>query len=526
MIKTGFMKNKRRLIISLAALGGVLLIGTVIAVSRDASIFSNIFGIATYRTVNTEVFSSPKNWKTCEEVPKTVTLKNESTEPIVARVKYTEQWVASDKTTQLDLVDSSTNLRMAIINRDNVEKWVLNEDDGYYYYYHPLQPGETTASFLKSVTLNCNANLNGEEINTCTSVNGKTVCTTNASPYADATYTLRATLASIQENVAKEEWDYEPFDGEATLLKGSYITSRIGNANRIVRVAELPDNFPGADDWRRNNDVNAAGLRASTESSEKPVYMWDANQYQSWGGEIDSNKYQQNTIYWYSEATTIYYNPDMEGFLTGNGGGKQLNDGDMSFYGLFDASRIVNLNRAFVGLDRGSDYSWISNWDVSNVETMVDAFNNSQLHDLTAFSGWRFKKLKNMSTAFASNPNLTTLNGAQNWFSEGSVLENLQSAFAMNNTLEDISALANWGVGSVTNFSTMFMNDTNIKNIASLSNWDLSSATTIQAMFSGCTAVEDGNALETWSETLNTSSVVMSGAFNGPQTHPTWYTSY
>lgn len=520
--KNSGMKNKRCVVIAGVALACVMLIGGVLAVSKDKSIFGNIFGIATYKTVNTEVFTSPKNWQTCEEVPKTVTLKNESTAPIVARVKYTEQWVASDKTTQLDLVDSATNLRMAIVNRDNVDKWILNEDDGYYYYYHPLEPGETTASFLKSVTLNCDANLNGTEVNTCESVNGRTVCTTNESPYADATYTLRATLASIQENAAKDEWNYKPVSGESTLLRGSFITGRIGNAGKVIRVAELPDNFPAADNWQRNNDVNSGGVRASTESSEKPVYMWDANQYQSWGGDVDPNKYEQNTIYWYSEATKIYYNPDMSGFLTQYSGGTQLNGDGMNFYGLFDASRVVNLDRAFNGLNR-EDFGWISNWDVSSVESMVDSFNGAGLHNLDAFSGWRFKNLTNMSGAFAANNNMVSLSGAENWFSDGSKLTNLRSTFSFNLVLADISALSNWDVSKVTDFTSMFQGDTALKNVASLKNWNMSSATTIEAIFLGCSSIEDGNALEDWNSTLDEDSVNMTNAFNGTQTQPSWY---
>ena len=517
------MKNRKRVFIPLGALVAVLLVGGTIAASRDSSIFSNLFGIATYRTVNTEVFTSPKNWQTCEEVPKTVTLKNESAAPIVARVKYTEQWVASDKTTQLDLVDGATDLRMAIVNRDNVDKWILNEDDGYYYYYHPLEPGETTASFLKSVTLNCDVNLSGSERNTCETVNGRTICTSNESPYADATYTLRATLATIQENVAEEEWHYAPTNGEAMLLKGSYLTGRIGNAEKVVRVDELPENFPELGNWQRSNDINSGGVRASTEASEKPIYMWDADQYQNWGGDIDPNKYSQNTIYWYSEATDIYYNPDMSGFLTQYSGGTRLNDGDgMAFYDQFNASRVINLDRSFSGLNR-EDFDWISSWDVSSVETMAGAFNGTGLHDFEDFSSWRFKNLTDMSGAFASNAKLTTLDGAEDWFSAGTKLRNLHATFSSNAALKDIEALSSWDVSGVTDFTSMFQGDTALKNVASLKNWNMSNATTIESMFFGCTSVEDAGELETWSGTLDTDSVNMSNAFNGAQTQPSWY---
>ncbi len=455
------MKNRNRLIISLFALAFLALIGGVFAVSNDKSILQNVFGTATYRTVNTEVFTSPTNWQTCEEIPKTVTVKNESTVPVVARVKYTEQWIASDRTSELDLVDSATGLRMAVVNRDNVDKWVLNEDDGFYYYYLPLEPGETTASFLKSVTLNCNANMSGSAINTCTEINGNIVCESSANPYAEATYTLRTTISSIQNNVAKDEWDYEPTVSEATLLKGAFVTGRIGSAENIVRVSELPENFPTTDSWR---SINNGGVRASTESSEKPVYMWDAGQYESWGGEIIEGKYQEGTIYWYSEAAQIYYNPDMSGFMA-QGNGAALTD--MSFYGSFDASRVLDLSGAFSGLAI-SDLSFLAGWNVSSVE-------------------------------------------------------NLSGAFANDTALADVSALSGWNVAKVADFSSLFLDDSALTSVTALKNWDMSSATTIEAMFSGCTGVTDGDELETWSNTLDTANVVMTNAFDGTLTQPSWY---
>ncbi len=435
ILKSVHMKNRKRLIATVAIAGCVLLIGGIFAFSRDSSVFSNIFQLATYKTVATETFVSPSNWQTCQAVPKTVTVKNESTQAVVAKIKYDESWVASDRTTSLGLVDDTTNLRMAIVDRDNVDKWLFNEGDSSYYYYRPLEPGETTESFMKSVTLNCDASLVYDEVNTCTVTNGRKTCSTNVSPYASATYTLRATISTIQANAAREEWGYISTNDEATLLRGAAITGRIGAMTKIARADELPDNFP--DDWRSTSDITIGGLRASTEASEKPVYMWDASQYRSWGGEIDESKYQSDTLYWYSQAAKIYYNPDMGRFLTDTSGGNQL--ADMSFYSQFDASRVVDLEGAF-WLNGRSDFDWLSGWDVSNVVTMKDTFAGAGLTDLSAISGWNVSKVTDFSGMFQHNDALTSVSAIKNWnVRSGASFENM---FYSSNSITDLAELS------------------------------------------------------------------------------------
>ncbi|MCQ2571364.1 MAG: BsaA family SipW-dependent biofilm matrix protein [Candidatus Saccharibacteria bacterium] len=329
------MESKKRLIIPVVALFSVLLIGGVFAVSTDTTIFSNIFGLGAYETISTEVFTSPSNWMTCESVPKTITLKNESNGPIAARVKYTEEWIASDKTSQLDLTDEN-GLRMAVVDYDNTNEWTL-KGDGYYYYYRFLNPGETTSSFIKSVTLNCDANLSGELENYCEEFNGRTVCTSGKNPYADATYTLRASISSVQSDSAMEAWGYTASNNEATLLRGSVLANRMNGATKFVRVNSLPADFPEEGNVLLSKDISDGGLRASTESSDKPVYMWDAAQYVAWGGNNTDGKYEAGTVYMYSEANTIFYNPDNEGYSPDS---LTLDIESLDLYQSFDASRV------------------------------------------------------------------------------------------------------------------------------------------------------------------------------------------
>ena len=335
MLKTVSMKSKKRLIIPVIALFAVLLIGGVFAVSTDKTIFNNIFGLGTYETVSTEVFTSPSNWMTCESVPKAITLTNNSNGSIAARVKYTEEWVAEDKTSKLNLIDEN-DIRMAVVDFDNTNEWTL-KDDGYYYYYRLLEPGETTSSFIKSVTLNCDANFSGEEENQCEEVNGRTVCTSGKNPYANATYTLRATMSSVQGDSAMEAWGYSVSASEATFLRGALLANRIIGATKFVRVSSLPADFPEEGNALLSSDISEGGLRASTESSEKPIYMWDAAQYVALGGDNTDGKYETGVVYMYSEANNIYYNPDNVGYVPE---GLALDAESLELYQSFDASRV------------------------------------------------------------------------------------------------------------------------------------------------------------------------------------------
>ena len=417
------------MVFSLACLGLLASIGGVFAASVDSSVIDSFFGIATYRTVSTETFVSPTDWKTCEAAPKTIRVKNESTAAVVARIKYTEEWVAADRTTILDPIDDTTNLRMAIIDRDDTEKWLL-KSDGWYYYHRPLEPGESTSSFMKSVTLNCDANLSGESI--CATENGQTVCTSEDNPYGSATYTLRLTTSTIQENMAASEWDYAPVNNEAVLLNGATVTSWLGSMTEIERVDVLPENFP--DDWRSHNDINNGGLRISTEASEKPVYAWTKEQYLSWGGDVDTSLYEDNVFYWFSEATSIYYNPDMSNYFVG-GSDIRITGYDAT---AFDSSRVISYENAYSN-STFTGYDWLAGADLSNVESLKNSFTNANVHDVTPMAGWDVSNVRDFSGMFANNPNLTSVAALKDW--NVSPDANITGMFAGCDNITDLSEL-------------------------------------------------------------------------------------
>ena len=62
---------------SLIALLLILVVGATIVYFQSSASFENVFNTGTYKLVTTEVFESPDNWAPGQEIPKTITIKNE-----------------------------------------------------------------------------------------------------------------------------------------------------------------------------------------------------------------------------------------------------------------------------------------------------------------------------------------------------------------------------------------------------------------------------------------------------------------
>lgn len=186
--------RKKRNIIAIVAIVLVILIGATWAVSGDLFPFKNLFHVADYRTEFIENFTSPEDWKSCEEIPKTVVAKNETGGKIYVRLKYEEYWRTFDE--RIDLPLEKDGVRLAEIIFRNENDWELR-DDGYYYYKVPLNPSESTSSLFKSVKLNCDANFGHDNI--CTEEATGAVCTKPADNYEGAKYHLKVTVQTIAE---------------------------------------------------------------------------------------------------------------------------------------------------------------------------------------------------------------------------------------------------------------------------------------------------------------------------------------
>ena len=101
------------------------------------------------------------------------------------------------------------NESAAIINFSKKldSNWTKSTENGvnYYYYNKAIENGESTDTFIESVTFNKDVTI-GQESN-CRSEGNKKICTTSANGYAGGTYTLTVKVETVQSDQYKEAWN-------------------------------------------------------------------------------------------------------------------------------------------------------------------------------------------------------------------------------------------------------------------------------------------------------------------------------
>ena len=202
--KHTFRAGQRRRLLPLIAVSilALLGIGGAIAFYSDSFSFANLFNLNHYEAQYVETFESPDNWKTCEEVPKTVITKNNSTVPFKVRLSYDEYWRNKEDSANLPLEKDGETL--AIINFQNEDDWEL--EGNWYYYKQDVQPGESTTSLFKSVTLNCQSNLTLD--NVCHQTETGYVCEKPEDDYENAKYHLNITVQTSTEEFSHDDEYY------------------------------------------------------------------------------------------------------------------------------------------------------------------------------------------------------------------------------------------------------------------------------------------------------------------------------
>ncbi len=423
--------KQKRIILALLLL---LTITVSFAYYTTTDSFENIFRTSKYGTKVEEVFESPDDWRPGIETSKVITATNTGTVCENVRVKYTENWKSENGTT-LPLIDPNLNEKVALINFDHTEDW--KESNGYYYYKKNLLEGDTTTSFIKSVTFN--PNYEGNLVCTTDPTGKIRTCTSSDDSYEGATYTLTITVETIQCSAMKDAWGLEVEDlvVKTTLDTGANVNAKMlsfagtGKIKGIQKVTTLP---------AAATDANII----STSASDKPLYAWyDA---------------ATESIQWYSEAERIDMNANSSGL----------------FKNLVDLENITG----------------IASWNKEKVTNMSEMFMNagSATTNFTLdLSGWDTSKVTNMSKMFAgAGGNATTwsLGSLVNW--DTSQVTDMSYMFQNAGMAANINLdLGNWNTRNVTNMSHMFENFG--KNSASFlldtSNWYTNNVEDMTSMF-------------------------------------------
>ena len=205
-----------------------LVMGVAFATFYSEDIFSNGFITASYGAQSVETFASPENWSPGDETPKTVIVRNTGSICEKVRISYTESW--EDAEGEPLPLTFETGKRTAILNLDNTSDWLYS--DGYYYYNGDLLSGESTSSFLRSVTFN--PEYAGDI--TCSTVDNITKCSPSGSSYLGGNYELVFIVETIQCDVASEEWN---FDSYHVQFAGNGGTTTVPNSADIDEIIEI-----------------------------------------------------------------------------------------------------------------------------------------------------------------------------------------------------------------------------------------------------------------------------------------------
>ena len=177
---------KKRNGIALAGLLSVAAIGGTMAYFNQTLSVENNFDTGKYGSTLEEEFrpTDGKDWQPGVEVPKVAQIKNTGDVDLVVRMKLEEKWTRGDailkelssaergdsgvymdkikETSQENAVDGLVAKDGSVVTKTlDLEDWVYNEADGYYYYKKVLAPEKegdaatqsATNEFLKAVRL-------------------------------------------------------------------------------------------------------------------------------------------------------------------------------------------------------------------------------------------------------------------------------------------------------------------------------------------------------------------------------------
>lgn len=148
-------KNNTLKLAGIALLAAAMVgVGATGAVIRHNVSLKNVVKTPTVQvSVDEDLKGEAKNWKK----PKKVSFKNEGSADVFIRVSVSETWEKDGEL--LSNTDTAGESIVKIFDKNNtlVEKlflpseWAYNEADGWYYYKHVVEAGDSTPEILTAV---------------------------------------------------------------------------------------------------------------------------------------------------------------------------------------------------------------------------------------------------------------------------------------------------------------------------------------------------------------------------------------
>lgn len=279
--------------------------------------------------------------------------------------------------------------------------------------------------------------------------------------------------------------------------------------NAIKRYKETPDltkmtdaNIVSWTDAYTAYEQNPSAYKSMIPEGTKlcPIYMWFE---ESGEEEIRSvyghknlteedgtlrRKVKTGTIYWWSESSKVYLNPDCSNMFC-----RLPYLADISGLRELKTDNVTNMSSMFANVNNQSltNVDALSNWNTSNVTNMSYMFTNcSVLANIDGLANWDTSKVTDMSWMFGND--------------DGGAME-----------ISDLTPIEKWNVGNVIDMNSMFLG-CKIKNINSLSNWNVSNLASVSQMFQG-NPITDASGINNWNITKVTD---FAGMFYLCPTHP------
>lgn len=243
----------------------------------------------------------------------------------------------------------------------------------------------------------------------------------------------------------------------ATLKTGIDFLSTIRSVDTLGNIKK----------FKRSSTAPATSVStkiASIPTSEMPVYLWYDAPLQ--------------TVFWWSDADTVYANEDSSQMFAGLGGVEKIDmDG-------INTSRVKNMSYMFhsgSGLYKEIN---LASFDTSNVEDMSYMFATLKKKiminiDPIDFSRFNTSKVKNMAGMFSGSflPSLNIKNF------DTSNVKNMEQMFNGLKNVRNLD-LSGWNVKKVNNIQTIFTGSNQLQSL-NLSGWQMDSVTSMYSMFSG-----------------------------------------
>ena len=327
--------KQRKSVIALLLVAIIGIVGLTFAYFTNSTEVENIFTTKEYGTTYTEQFVSPDNWLPGDTTNKTITATNTGQVDQAVRISLSQAWVSHNGDT---LALSKNGVTAAVLNLANTSDWTKVGD--YYYYNYKLAPGETTTSFLESVTFNKDIELD----DTCTeSVNNgvRTIsCNSSGDDYDNATYTLTLTIETVQYNKYASAW---------------------GTGNSVAIAEERPEPPVPGSEYLATNATNEAGAEYNATTK--------GNMFQF------SHTVNGNTV-----NETRYIGDEPKNYVKFNCDDDGTNCETWRILGVFDVDDGTGNVEQRMKLVRGSDFatnmvfnsSHNNDWTVSPLNTFLN----------------------------------------------------------------------------------------------------------------------------------------------------------